>query len=401
MATMRRPKTTWLAWSLLAVTAGLVVFAVVVGIGASPSFSPMAVTVPLWGIVLMSLLASAFSATGALIATRKAGNWVAWLLVGIGLTTGLTLAQMAYVETSLPGGRWAVWATQWVAVGPLVLIVFVLLLFPDGKLHSREWRPVLWADALAALFLVVGGLFTPYSYSIGGRVFANPVGLESFRRGPLRDGLIGWWLLSFAIVGAAASFVVRFRKSTGHRRQQLKWFALAAALVAVGYLVLIGTWLSGSRFGIGGVALVLSLMTVPVASGIAILRYRLYDIDLIINRTLVYGALTVVLTLVYVCGVVGVGGLVRNATENQHNNLLIAGTTLVVAALFRPARARIQDFIDRRFFRSKYDAVKTVEAFSARLRDEVELGTIGDDLVTVVHNTLQPAHASLWLKGHV
>jgi hypothetical protein len=130
--------------------------------------------------------------------------------------------------------------------------------------------------------------------------------------------------------------VVRFRGSTGHRRQQLKWFALAAALVAVGYLILIGTWLSGSRFGVGGVALVLSLMTVPVASGIAILRCRLYDIDLIINRTLVYGALTVVLTMVYVCGVVGVRGLVRNATGNQHNNLLIAGTTLVVAALFRP-----------------------------------------------------------------
>src|SRR5680860_1118954 len=216
-------------------------------------------------------------------------------------------------------------------------------------------------------------------------------------------------LLPVTIVAAAASFVVRFRASSGHRRQQLKWFSLAAGLAVAGFLTQIAAW-GAATLAVGSdpweitvvaaglVVEIICLTAIPVASGVAILRYRLYDIDIIINRALVYASLTAVLALVYVAGVVVIGGIVRELTGQQENDIVVAASTLLVAALFRPARARIQGQVDKRFYRSRYDAQRTVEAFSTRLREEVDLDALSGELVAVVRSTMQPTQVSVWLK---
>ena len=230
----------------------------------------------------------------------------------------------------------------------------------------------------------VAGSFTPHSPPE--YLFTNPVGVESIRGTILQDGNLGWVLLPVAMVAAAASFVVRFRASAGHRRQQLKWFALAATLVAIGFLLQNLAWLITWRdlsdswetalVAVPILLLVACFTAIPIASGIAILRYRLYDIDIIINRALVYASLTAVLALVYVAATVGIGSVARELTGQQENDVVVAASTLLVAGLFRPARTRIQGNVDKRFYRSRYDAHRTVEAFSTRLQDEIDLDAL-------------------------
>jgi hypothetical protein len=227
----------------------------------------------------------------------------------------------------------------------------------------------------------------------------NPAGIDGLEI--LTEVWLGWsmWgLLALSVVAGGVSLVLRFRRSRGTYRQQMKWLALAAVLVGFSFAALVAT---------GGEVLAVAVMTaaaillLPVAVGIAILRYRLYDIDLIINRTLVYLSLTSVLALVYAGGVVGAGSLMREVTGREQSSLVVAASTLVVAALFRPVRTRVQTFIDRRFYRRKYDAARTVESFSARLRDETELEILATELVAAVDDTMQPAHVSIWLeRGH-
>jgi hypothetical protein len=195
-------------------------------------------------------------------------------------------------------------------------------------------------------------------------------------------------LFLVCLVAALASIVVRFRRAGVVERQQLKWFTFAGTMVTI---------VGFGDFG-GDVVLAAGIASFPVAAGIAILKYRLYDIDVIINRTLVYGALSVVLAVVYGGGVFGIGGLLRSVTGQENNSLAVAASTLAVAALFRPARTRVQNFIDRRFFRRKYDAVKTLDTFTAKLRDEVDLEAMRAELVAAVSETMQPTHASLWLR---
>jgi hypothetical protein len=233
---------------------------------------------------------------------------------------------------------------------------------------------------------------------------ANPIGIEAL------EPIIGAWNLSVGLIplcvlGCAFALVLRFRRSQGHERLQMKWMAAAAATVAIGYLIfMVTSFLSqGSEEMTLWVAVVsqvvpLSFVLLPVAVGIAVLKHRLYDIDVIINRALVYVLLTTLLVLVYVGGVVGVGGAVRGVTGDADNSLIIAATTLVIAGLFRPARTRIQRFIDRRFYRHKYDAIRTVESFSARLRNEIDLDSLCADLVNTVGYTMQPTQISIWLR---
>ena len=256
----------------------------------------------------------------------------------------------------------------------MIQIPFVLLLFPDGKLLSRRWSLTAWLSAAAG----VGVLYDT-----------------------IVDWSPGWSLLPVAIVAGVASFVTRFRGSTGDRREQLKWLALASSLVAASYVLLFVAWTlsaaSDTDFtGLSLVVLALCLMTIPVASGIAILRYRLYDIDLIINRTLVYSVLTAVLGLFYLGLVLVLQQITVSMTADSE--FAVAGSTLAVAAIFRPLRSRVQGFIDRRFYRRKYNAAKTLEQFSQRLRDELNLESLTRELMDVINRTIEPSQMSVWLR---
>ena len=355
---------------------------------------------------MFTALVPSFSTVGALIATRRPQNTIGWILIAAGFALRAETAASGYVDFALaqprgrlPGIEWAGWFAQWVWVpgfGPA--LTFLLLLFPNGQLPSRRWRPVGWLAVAAIVTLALGSAFTPGPFVDRPEV-RNPLGLAPFGESLLEDGGVGWLLFPASVVLSAVSMVVRFRRATGEERQQIKWFALAAAFAAVGWVAI--TFAYGFEESLVVVATqllqLISFLSIPLAVGIAILKYRLYDIDLLINRTLVYGSLTVLLAAVYVGSVVVLQGALRTLT-GQESQLAVVASTLVIAALFNPLRRRIQGFIDRRFYRRKYDARKTLEAFSAKLRDETDLDALNAELVGVVRETMQPAHVSLWLR---
>jgi len=284
-----------------------------------------------------------------------------------------------------------------------LLGTYLILLFPDGRLPSRRWRPLAWLSGVVIVLMSAGNALTPGPME-GLPGIRNPFGLEGYPW--IADATEGITLLfPLCILASAASLVLRYLRSGAVEREQIKWLAFAASILG-----LVSSFLIPAIFAsdvLGGVAplwenlledaVILSCAGVPVAVGIAILRYRLYDIDLIINRTLVYGSLTVMLILVYVGCVVSLQYAFRVLT-GQESQLAIVASTLAIAALFNPLRRRVQAFVDRRFYRRKYDARKTLDAFSAKLRDETDLDALSDDLVGVVKETMQPAHVSLWLR---
>jgi hypothetical protein len=355
-----------------------------------------------------------FSTVGALIATRQPQNPIGWIMIVAGFGLAATLLTGNYVELSLaqPPGRlpatvWVAWVSQWVWVlgfGPA--LTFLFLLFPNGRLPSRRWRPVGWLAVAAMVTLGCGVAFMPGPLADYPQMIRNPVGLTllegTFLAG--EGGPLLYLSLLVSTVLSASSMVVRFRQAMGEERQQIKWFAFAAGFAALGWVVNSLAYANdGGTESLLLVAaqllLLLSLLGIPLAVGIAILKYRLYDIDLIINRTLVYGSLTATLIAVYFGGVATIQAFFRFLTgQEQQPQLAVVVSTLAIAALFNPVRRRIQSFIDRRFYRSKYDARKTLEAFSARLRDETDLQALDRELVGVVRETMQPAHVSLWLR---
>jgi hypothetical protein len=272
---------------------------------------------------------------------------------------------------------------------------FLLLLFPDGRLPSRRWRPVGWLAVAAIITIGSGTAFTPGPL-VDNPEIRNPLGLALLEGSLLEEGGVGWLLLPASVVLSASSMVVRFRRATGVERQQIKWFALAATFAAVGWVVLTFTY-ETELIGAAQLLQLLSLLSIPLAVGIAVLKYRLYDIDLVINRTLVYGSLTAILALIYFGSVVLLRGLLFSVT-GQSSQLTVVVSTLLIAALFNPLRRRIQSFIDRCFYRRKYDAAKTLAAFSAKLRDETDLEQLTDELLAVLRETIQPTHASVWLR---
>ena len=367
--------------------------------------------------VVGPVLFFAFPAVGILVASRLPRNPIGWILLGIGLVWEMYFVAENYSQYAFvlhPGSLWrpelvvALTSSLWVpAVG--LMGTFMILLFPDGRLPSPRWRPLAWVSGISLVAIFVVNPFIPLSLrrisqTPGTPRGANPIGIEAL------EPIIGAWnlivvLIPLCILGCAAGLVLRFRRSQGHERLQLKWMATAAATVAIGYLIFMVTgFLSqGSEEMTLWVSVVsqvvpLSFVLIPVAVGTAVLKHRLYDIDVIINRALVYVLLTTVLALIYVGGVVGVGGAVRGVTGDADNSLIIAATTLVIAGLFRPARTRIQRFIDRSFYRHKYDATRTVESFSARLRNEIDLDSLCTDLVNTVTYTMQPTQVSIWLR---
>ena len=277
----------------------------------------------------------------------------------------------------------------------------LVLVFPTGRLLSRSWRAVVWlatgGSALTALlFATSPGRISPYRLS-------NPFGIEGIHRSILGLlGMLGMATLLVCCVLAVISVFVRLQSAEGEERQQIKWFAYAAAVLLSTFFLGLPLAAVIGAIGWGWAAqipLVSGLLAIPVAVGIAMLRYRLYDIDVVINRTLVYGLLTLMLALVYFGSVTATQALFTVLTgQEEQPQLSIVISTLVIAALFTPLRRRIQTFIDRRFYRSKYDARKTLEAFSAQLRNETDLEALSDDLVGVVRETMQPTHVSLWLR---
>jgi hypothetical protein len=401
METMNRRTTTRVAWALwaffIAATALLLVLLTVNGFASST---------PLPTELLLAVAMTAFATVGAVIASRRPDNAIGWLFLAIGVVTNFSnlaahYARYALVTASdpLPGGAVAAWFSHWALGLGIEMIVFLLLLFPTGHPPSPRWRPVLWLITFALAAFALDSAFRPGPLTELGFALDNPFGISGWRSlFEALDAVANVLLLAVA-VAAAASLVQRARRSTGVERQQLKWFGYAAAFLVVsgfGINVIIETLFSNTA--LRDLPFVFGMTLVPVATGIAVLRYRLYDIDLIISRTLVYGSLTAVIAAVYGAGVFGLGEVLRAITGAASNDLAVAGSTLAVAALFRPARARIQAFVDRRFYRSRYDAARTLDTFSARLRDSVDLDALSAELLAVVRGTVHPVHASLWLR---
>jgi hypothetical protein len=394
-----------LAWSLCAVSLALTVLGLLLLVtsrsyGAAQIFH-------YW--LVNTVIAIGFSMVGAVIAPRLPHqNPVGWLFCTIGLVAGMRLFSAEYaivtllsepgsLPSKLPGGETLAWVSSWVWVLHLGLFVFLALLFPDGRPPSPRWRPLVWGIGGVVVVATVSVALWPET-ARGFDLVNHPLGLE------VATGTINAVETILYALGliAAASLLARLRRAKGVERQQVKWFTYAVAVLAtsatLAYVVPESTgvgWLGW----ISSVLAIASLVGLPAAMGIAILRYGLYEIDLLINRTLVYAALTAVLVAMYFGGVATTEAIFRALTgQEQQPQLAVVISTLVIAALFNPLRRRIQGFIDRRFYRRKYDARKTLEAFSAKLRDETDLDALSGDLVGVVRETMQPSHVSLWLR---
>jgi hypothetical protein len=354
------------------------------------------------GELTFALITITFGALGALLASRRPRNPIGWLLCVSALALSFTgVARGWYLYTqfadpgSLPLAPGLMWAANWAWVpGFMPLLTLLLLLFPDGRPPSRRWWPVGWLALTGMAMLIVGYAFSPGALEDYPQL-RNPLGVEG-AAGDVFEVFknVGFPLFMLAAIGSMASLVRRFRRSHGEERQQLKWMAAAAAFVVVAWIV---TAVCDQLFDIDiTFLLTVGMLALPAATTIAVLRYRLYDLGLVVNRALVYGALSATLVASYLAGVLLLQLALGPLTED--NGLAIAGSTLAAAALFRPARERIQGIVDRRFYRRRYDAAQTVEAFSARLRDEVELEAVSAELSEVASRTMQPAHVSLWLR---
>src|SRR5215203_4688639 len=393
----------WLAWSLVTLSVVLVVGGIALAQMTRSTTPELPYDGPVDAVFTLATLLT-YSVVGAIIASRQPRNTIGWLFCSIGLIVGLDTLAWGYAEFWYSGssgsksvGETAAWFSSW--SWTLVVVVpttFLLLLFPDGRLPSPRWRPVAWCAGLGITGFVVG-----YALDAGPLgdfpKLMNPYGIDS----PVVEiaTVAANVVVGGSMVAAAVSLIVRARRAGRVERQQIKWLAYGGALVVGAVFVsgVISIWSGDAAIAVIG----FGLLGVPIFTGVAIARYRLYDIDIVINRTLVYGALTAALAAVYFGGVATSQALMRAITgQEQQPQLAIVVSTLAIAALFNPLRRRIQSFIDRRFYRSKYDARKTLESFSAKLRDETDLQALNNELVSVVRETIEPSHVSLWLRPH-
>jgi hypothetical protein len=432
---MSRRTAAWLAWSLWAVCVVLITLALILdfltgevipqgvpGERPSPAFA-----------VLTGVLSLAFPTVGALIASRLPTNPIGWIFCGMGLLYGAGRFTGAYADYALvenyafPGGEFMAWFSTCVWFATPTLGVFLILLFPDGRLLSRWWRLVAWTAIFGATLVTLGTALIP-DYLLATHPYVeNPFGIMAVIGGYTTYDLfgasrfIGMTLLLTSSLASLLLPLLRLHHRRGHERQQIKWFLFAAVpltvflgLMELELLIVNLTYDFGRKFDFlfnrgtsifpsweafktVQVVAVFSLLFVPICTYIAILKYRLYEIDLILNRTLVYGSLTAMLVALYLVCIVVLQRLFVLLTGEQ-STLAVVASTLLIAALFNPLRRRIQSFIDRRFYRRKYDARKTLEAFSVKLRNETDLQALNEDLVGVVRETMQPAYVSLWLR---
>jgi hypothetical protein len=363
-----------------------------------------------WGLLVLAIL----STMGSLIVARRPANRIGWSFVAAGLGLALQAFATQYAiyalltdPGALPGAAWLAWIPLWLTI-PAIYSAFaaLLLLFPTGRLLSPRWRPVAWMVVGWIAGVAVGNFTSPPDSYLG---VEAPVRLnEAAGQIMTTIGGLAWLLVTLALPAAAASLVVRFRRSRGQERQQLKWLAYAAAmlgfsLLGIGLVDIVDQlgWVRPQftrpvAAVLAGLA-ILGVTALPITAGLAILKYRLYEIDRIINRTLVYGLLTALLAAVYAGLVLSIGQL-SGAIGTEPPSGAVAGATLAVAALFQPARRRIQQVVDRRFNRRKYDAAQTIQAFSTRLREQVDLDTLSSELLAVVDQAMEPTQVSFWLR---
>jgi hypothetical protein len=396
----------WLAWSVCALSLALtavsyLVIALDLGLDAPVYFYWLEPTT----------IAIGYSVIGAIIASRLPKHPIGWMCCAIGLTGAVEHFSSEYAiyalvahQQALAGGKVMLWLSNWVWIVMFGLIVYLILLFPTGRLPNSRWRWfALLSVALTLLAATLMAISPEATLDVLGSSgnphisFPNSLGIEGL---PNLYRPVQTLTLVLGFVGAA-SVVVGRRNARGIERQQIKWLLYASAIFFVGNFLknTVFSPLGGVSWGlwVGYLLVALGGLGGPIAIGIAILRYRLYEIDTLINRTLVYGSLTVALVALYFGGIVVLQRLFVLLT-GQQSTLAVVASTLLIAALFNPLRRRIQSFIDRRFYRRKYDARKTLEAFSAKLRDETDLQTLNNDLVGVVRETMQPAHVSLWVR---
>jgi hypothetical protein len=411
----------WLVGGAWVASVGLVVMALVLlaNNGPAPSFGRIAAahgqrTVAATAGALCTI---AFATVGAAVVWHRRRHVVGWLFSLVGLALAVQAFAAFYATHSLvaspgslPGGQALGWVGTWVSAPALLLVpLFCFLMFPDGRLPAPRWRLVAWLDWLILAMATVGVAVRPGPLAVLPSV-ANPFGVSGMV-GRLAGGLLVAvaLLLPLAVAASVGALIVRLRRARGVERQQLKWFATAAALVAVIAIpVLPAQVLAPARWaGAAVVVLIIAIACLPVAAGIAILRHRLFDIDVLLNRALVYTTVTTVLGASYAGIVVGVGAVVTGGGVGgvrggrgggSASSLAVALATLAVAAMFQPARRRVQDLVDRRFNRRRYDAQRTVEAFAAQLRQQTDLEELVTGLLAVVERTVDPTQVSLWLR---
>jgi len=384
----------WLGWGALV----LDVLLVATGTGLARITPRLPPDLAANGIDVYSVSIVSFAVLGALVMTRHPDNRYGWLVTAIAavhalgyFNAGLAGWALYREGVPLPAGPYVAWLFVWTAVLHYVpSATFLLLLFPDGHLPSRRWRPLAWLTLVSMLGMAAGVATLPGALAVFSDV-RNPFGAD----GPLPLTLAGSGTVATAIaaVASAVSLFVRYRRAGGVERQQLKWFLYGGAIVATAgvSILLMGLPLVPATVVVSG-----ALVVLAATAGIAIFRYRLYDIDLLINRTLVYGAVSAVLVATYLAVVVLFQAALRPFTAG--NELAVAGSTLATLALVQPLRRRIQDGVDRRFYRSRYDAARTLDAFVSRMRDEVDLEQVRGHVLDVVGETVRPAHASVWLR---
>ena len=336
---------------------------------------------------------------GAVLAGRRPAHPVGWLLVGLGLSVSVQNLTFAYTRYglvarpgSLPGAAYLAGLNNGVALAWIACAGFVLLLTPTGRLPSPRWRWWARVAAAAALLWLLGSVVDPAPLQPEFPEVGNPLAVAALF-GPLDWVWVAGLVVLVALVVAAGSLVLRFRRARGTERQQLRWLAWGAAVAAAALLVAMAGLFLADDFTLLNLGLGVSAAVLPLATGAAILRYRLYDLDRIISRTLAYGLLTLLLGGGYAAVVLGLGQLL-----GRDSPLVVAGATLAVAALFQPARRRIQAAVDRRFNRRRHNTAERIAAFGDRLHQQVDLDTLTVELLAVVEETMQPTQVSLWLR---
>jgi hypothetical protein len=379
--------------------AGVAVVALVVATGLGLAHGGSLSWIPVWAVPAIGCVG-----VGFVLCSRVPGNPIGWLFLVVGTLLAIGLACDAYARAEPSAGA-AASAAESVAylfeTVPVILLPTVLLLFPDGRLPSPRWKPVGVAWLVVTMILVLHTLLAPDTLVLDSNLSVqNPIGLSGAAGSVVSSGLILVFVLGGVIVAAAMSLILRYRRATGDLRQQLKWFGAGAVLMAVAAVLIPIFGNMGAPWGTVVLDSLWSLAItgMVVTTGVAILRYRLYEIDVIVRKTLVYTTLVGCLALAYL----GAAYLLDRGLQTitgQSGTLAVTLSTLAVVAIFQPLRARIQTVIDHRFYRQKYDGVKTLESFAGRLREQIDLDALCSDLLGVIQVTVHPAHASLVLLG--